>query len=139
MSRQVKFAELYDTHSFSLSIETKPRYPANEPVVVDCGILRLKISCSSMVNSCILKFSNKFSVLQNSLIREFRHLVLWKTQNVDKEVNETCKFCVLHFKGERGGSVVECRTPEQDKSLSKTLYSPKVLVNYPGSDGSVPT
>ena len=23
--------------------------------------------------------------------------------------------------------------------LSKTLYSPKVLVNYPGSDGSVPT
>ena len=23
-------------------------------------------------------------------------------------------------------------------SLSKTLYSPKVLVNYPGSDGSVP-
>ena len=24
-------------------------------------------------------------------------------------------------------------------SLSKTLYSPKVLVIYPGSDGSVPT
>ena len=24
-------------------------------------------------------------------------------------------------------------------SMSKTLYSPKVLVNYPGSDGSVPT
>ena len=24
-------------------------------------------------------------------------------------------------------------------SLSKTLYFPKVLVNYPGSDGSVPT
>ena len=24
-------------------------------------------------------------------------------------------------------------------SLSKTLYTPKVLVNYPGSDGSVPT
>ena len=24
-------------------------------------------------------------------------------------------------------------------SLSKTLYSPKILVNYPGSDGSVPT
>ena len=24
-------------------------------------------------------------------------------------------------------------------SLSKTLYSPKVLVNYPGSAGSVPT
>ena len=24
-------------------------------------------------------------------------------------------------------------------SLSKTLYSPKVLVNYPGSDGSVLT
>ena len=24
-------------------------------------------------------------------------------------------------------------------SLSKTLYSPKVLVNYPGSSGSVPT
>ena len=24
-------------------------------------------------------------------------------------------------------------------SLSKTLYSPKVLVNYPGSNGSVPT
>ena len=24
-------------------------------------------------------------------------------------------------------------------SLSKTLYSPKVLVKYPGSDGSVPT
>ena len=24
-------------------------------------------------------------------------------------------------------------------SLSKTLFSPKVLVNYPGSDGSVPT
>ena len=24
-------------------------------------------------------------------------------------------------------------------SLSKTLYSPKVLVNYTGSDGSVPT
>ena len=24
-------------------------------------------------------------------------------------------------------------------SLSKTLYSPKVLVNYPGTDGSVPT
>ena len=24
-------------------------------------------------------------------------------------------------------------------SLSKTLYSPEVLVNYPGSDGSVPT
>ena len=24
-------------------------------------------------------------------------------------------------------------------SLSKTLYSPKVLVTYPGSDGSVPT
>ena len=24
-------------------------------------------------------------------------------------------------------------------SLSKTLHSPKVLVNYPGSDGSVPT
>ena len=24
-------------------------------------------------------------------------------------------------------------------SLSKTLYSPKVMVNYPGSDGSVPT
>ena len=24
-------------------------------------------------------------------------------------------------------------------SLSKTLYSPKVLVNYPGSGGSVPT
>ena len=24
-------------------------------------------------------------------------------------------------------------------SLSKTLYSPKVLVNYPGSDGSDPT
>ena len=27
----------------------------------------------------------------------------------------------------------------RDVSLSKTLYSPKVLVNYPGSDGSVPT
>ena len=24
-------------------------------------------------------------------------------------------------------------------SLSKTLYSPKVLVKYPGSDGSIPT
>ena len=24
-------------------------------------------------------------------------------------------------------------------SLSKTLYSPKVLVNYPGSGGSIPT
>ena len=51
--------------------------------------------------------------------------------------------------GERGGSVVECRTPEREVrgstyrrrvvSLSKTLYSLKVLVNYPGSDGSVPT
>ena len=27
----------------------------------------------------------------------------------------------------------------RDVSLSKTLYSPKVLVNYPGSGGSVPT
>ena len=52
--------------------------------------------------------------------------------------------------GERGGSVAECRTPEREVggfetyrrrvvSLSKTLYSPKVLVNYPGSGGSVPT
>ena len=54
----------------------------------------------------------------------------------------------------RGGSVVECRTPEREVRgsrptsavlcpffffLSKTLYSPKVMVNYPGSDGSVPT
>ena len=73
----------------------------------------------------------------------------------------------LSYPGERGGSVVECRTPEREVrgarwlggrvsdsgargpgfetyrrrvvSLSKTLYSPKVLVNYPGSDGSVPT
>ena len=29
--------------------------------------------------------------------------------------------------------------PRRVVSLSKTLYSPKVLVNYPGSDGSVPT
>ena len=52
------------------------------------------------------------------------------------------------LEGERGGSVVECRTPEREVggsnrrrvvSLSKTLYSPKVLVNYPGSGGSVPT
>ena len=42
--------------------------------------------------------------------------------------------------------MVECRTPEREVggskrvvSLSKTLYSPKVLVNYPGSGGSVPT
>ena len=51
---------------------------------------------------------------------------------------------------ERGGSMVECRTPEREDAgskptaavlcpLSKTLYSPKVLVNYPGSGGSVPT
>ena len=41
--------------------------------------------------------------------------------------------------GERGGSVVECRTPEREVGgSSKTLYSPKVLVNYPGSGGSVP-
>ena len=54
------------------------------------------------------------------------------------------------LKGERGGSVVEGRTPEREVggfetyrcrvvSLSKTLYFPKVLVNYPGSGGSVPT
>ena len=52
--------------------------------------------------------------------------------------------------GERGGSVVRvsdsgARGPGFETyrrrvvSLSKTLYSPKVLVNYPGSDGSVPT
>ena len=51
--------------------------------------------------------------------------------------------------GERGGSVVECRTGARGRgfetyrrrvvSLSKTLYTPKVLVNYPGSNGSVPT
>ena len=29
--------------------------------------------------------------------------------------------------------------PRRVVSLSKTLYSPKVLVNYPGSGGSVPT
>ena len=55
----------------------------------------------------------------------------------------------LLLSGERGGSVVECRTGARGPgfetylrrvvSLSKTLYSPKVLVNYPGSDGSVPT
>ena len=59
----------------------------------------------------------------------------------------------IHFRsfqaqGEHGGSVVECRTPERKVggskptavvSLSKTLYSPKLLVNYPGSGGSVPT
>ena len=44
-----------------------------------------------------------------------------------------------------GGSVVECRGRGFETyrrrvvSLSKTLYSPKVLVNYPGSGGSVPT
>ena len=59
-------------------------------------------------------------------------------------------FSSITVKGERGGSVVECQTPEREVggfetyrrrvvSLSKTLYSPKVLVNYPGSDDSVPT
>ena len=39
--------------------------------------------------------------------------------------------------GARGrGSETYCR---RVVSLSKTLYSPKVLVNYPGSGGSVPT
>ena len=46
-------------------------------------------------------------------------------------------FCLAR---ERGGLVVECRTPEREVGGSKsTLYSPKVLVNYPGSGGSVPT
>ena len=60
------------------------------------------------------------------------------------------KVCPQGVVGERGGSVVECLTPEREVggfeayrcrvvSLSKTLYSPKVLVNYPGSGGSVPT
>ena len=55
---------------------------------------------------------------------------------------------IKHICGQRGGSVVECRTGARGRgfetyrrrvmSLSKTLYSPKVLVNYPGSGGSVP-
>ena len=59
-------------------------------------------------------------------------------------------LCTVLSRVERGGSVVECRTPEREVggfetyrrrvvSFSKTLYSPKVLVNYPGSGGSVPT
>ena len=52
-------------------------------------------------------------------------------------------LCFKVFLGERGGSVVECPTPEREVGgsipLVKTLYSPKVLVNYPGSVGSVPT
>ena len=39
--------------------------------------------------------------------------------------------------GARGGGFETYR--RRVVSLSKTLYSPKVLVNYPGSGGSVPT
>ena len=58
-------------------------------------------------------------------------------------------MCLIVNQGERGGSVVECRTPEREVGvrylpppccvLEQDTYSPKVLVNYPGSGGSVPT
>ena len=48
---------------------------------------------------------------------------------------------------ECGGSVVECRTGARGQGFDSYLrrvvslskYSPKVLVNYPESDGFVPT
>ena len=56
---------------------------------------------------------------------------------------------VIYIQGERGGSVRVSDSGARGRgfetyrrrvvSLSKTLYSPKVLVNYPGSGGSVPT
>ena len=66
------------------------------------------------------------------------------------ELSEYELVYLMPLGGERGGSVVECRTPKREVggfepyrrrvvSLSKTLYSPKVLVNYPGRGGSVPT
>ena len=84
---------------------------------------------------------------------------LCKEQHSDPEIStlferaldekEISQVPVCYY-GERGGSVVECRTPEREVggfetyrrrvvSLRKTLYSPKVLVNYPGSGGFVPT
>ena len=61
-------------------------------------------------------------------------------------------FCLTHFMHMRGAQWLSGRVSDSGArgtgfetyrrrvvSLSKTLYSPKVLVNYPGSDGSVPT
>ena len=56
------------------------------------------------------------------------HTILWGARWLSGRVSDS---------GARGPGFETYR--RRVVSLSKTLYSPKVLVNYPGSDGSVPT
>ena len=64
-----------------------------------------------------------------------------------RQIQDTDSPQPIPVEGERGGRMSDSgargRMFETYRrrvvSLSKTLYSPKVLVNYPGSGGSVPT
>ena len=78
------------------------------------------------------------------------------SDRVKSFISKTCKFINLQtiyiYMDSRGARWLSGRVSDSGArgpgfetyrrrvvSLSKTLYSPKVLVNYPGSDGSVPT
>ena len=68
--------------------------------------------------------SEKFRIAQDRIAQE----AYWGARGLSGRVSDS---------GARGPGFETYR--RRVVSLSKTLYSPKVLVNYPGSDGSVPT
>ena len=96
-------------------------------------------------------------VLFSSLQFKFAQCHTWMMKKVVKHKKLLNKFCIVYYislfliqiggarwlsgrvsdSGARGPGFETYR--RRVVSLSKTLYSPKVLVNYPGSDGSVPT
>ena len=71
------------------------------------------------------------------------NLFLWRTEEIYPSVTMKYPWGARWLSGRVSDS--RARGPgfktyrRRVVSLSKTLYSPKVLVNYPGSDGSVPT
>ena len=82
-----------------------------------------------------------------SISYELAHLLVHMSHDMTKQTNWVCAHRRL---GERGGSVVECRTPEREVRGSRPTaavlfpwvrhFTPrKYWFNYPGSDGSVPT
>ena len=83
----------------------------------------------------------EMGLIQNQLNNR---MIDWLTDLlIDWVINQNC--LLVHVRMTINHKYVQARGPGFETylrrvvSLSKTLYSPKVLVNYPGSDGSVPT
>ena len=109
-----------------MSIVRKICHVMSKPAYTKCEQERHKSACTA---------AQSYQRLCYSLPRSFRHIR--PLHFLDSVRGARWLSGRVSDSGARGPGFETYR--RRVVSLSKTLYSPKVLVNYPGCDGSVPT